>query len=307
MFPWHSTPLVVVLASFTLFARAAEDMAPPDFSNVILELESIREKQTQARQETIAGAISFFQEAARNGPGASRAFADATRAVEFDGQPNAGSRFADWRKSKSDMLGSRSLQTAAQLHLQYLEVTLKQIGDPDTSARVTESIAYVRNLAAARKTHGDDLARPNEIKDLLEKPLQDGIFARASQLGPRIANMKDWEKTPGNINGILENNVRRVLRKEKDPGLIDSWDLQIEIEAALADTATSPLAGTNFAETRRPQLLWRKANDYAVLGQPVRGLSSMLELIRQYPTHPDIDQWLETATNQVRAQLPAAE
>lgn len=276
-------------------------MEAPDLSAVIAELESIKENQTSARQKTLGNAIKQIDDAAKNPSAAARAYADARRIVEFDGKPNAGQRFTEWKNKKADMLGSSGLQGAASLHLTYLSLTLKQVGEPDTEARMLESLDYVRQLGAARASN-PEMDAFDETKDLLNKPLSDSVFAKSSQTSDVVSKLKDWELVAGNIEGILDKNVRRLMRKSNDPRVIDTWDLQLELEQMMAEKSGSDLRIQNFATTRRPTLLWRKANEYVTIGQPVRGLSGMIEIIRANPNHPDMPVWLETATALAKEQ-----
>ncbi len=306
MFPRILVFAVGIAVPFFQTSIAAEDMAPPDLSSVIAELEAIQNNQTTTRQQSLARAIAQIDDAGKNTSAASRAYADAKRVVEFDGKPNAGSRFSEWRSSKAEVLGSRGFQTATQLHLQYLALSLRQIGDPDTDARITETLRYVEELAKARSSMASDLNASEEAKELLNKPLQQGVFAIANNLGQLLENQKEWELSAGNIDGILEKNLRRILRQNKDPRLSDTWDMQIRIEEEIADGGQNDLTGTTFTRTRRPQLQWRKANDLVAVGQPVRGLSLMLETIRSNPSHPDIEGWVDAAktlaANQQKAE-----
>ncbi|MFY8216435.1 MAG: hypothetical protein ACOVMP_07520 [Chthoniobacterales bacterium] len=305
MFPTRKPLTIIAVAFCVVSACDAADMPAPDLTSVIAELEAIKDNQTSARQKTLSVAIAQVEEFAKNPASAVRAYGDAKRIVEFDGKPNAGPKFADWKKDKSDLLGSRGLQIAAPLHLQYLAISLRQSGDPDTDTRVKESLDYVAKLGESSASHGQDLNAFGETKDLMNKPLQEGVFAQAAQIGGVLTNLKDWELVPGNLDGILEKNVRRVLRQKKDPRAIDTWDLQIDLEQKIANESDNEIALANFTNSRRPQLLWRKANEYVALGQPVRGLSLMVELIRANPNHPDMERWLEAATNTAKSQQKA--
>jgi len=295
-------PITFALAFNTFLPCQAEDMPSPDLSAVIAELKAITDNQKAARQSTLSVAISQFEASAANPSNAARAYADAKRVVDFDGQTNAGLKFAEWRKKNDDLLRSKGLQMAATLHLDYLALSLRQCGEPDTAARVQESLDYVAQLGESRTSNAADLKTSNEVKDLLNKPIQEGVIAKAAQISEVLGKLKGWEMVAGNIDGILEKNVRRVLRKEKDTRVIDTWDLQLDLEGKVAKTSDSEIAITNFENTRRPQLLWRKATEFVTIGQPVRGLSLMVELIRTNPTHPEMETWLEQATSLARAQ-----
>lgn len=306
LFPKQVMWAVLTAGVFVSGSIAQDDVALPDLNTVISELENFRETQARNRERAMNETLATFRESARNRQAASRAFADAVRMVNFDGKPNAAARFQDWRRDKSDLLNSRNLQAAAQLHLQYLALTLGRIGTGDTPQTVSESIAYVRELGNARAEFGGDLGRPEEVRDLLNKPLHEGVFVRSVGLGQLIQNQgKDWELNPGNINGILEKNVRRVLREQKDPRLLETWDLQIEIEGRIAGDASGNVEGSAFAETGRPQLQWNKANDLVAIGQSGRGLSAMLSLIRAHPSHANINQWVDRAVALAREQQTA--
>jgi hypothetical protein len=297
MFP-RVLPLIAGCCFFVSVAvQGAEDGPAVDPDAILAELKAIKDGRNQTLQQALTQAINSIRELASTPANAGRAYMDAYKAVEFDGKPNGAARFAEWRKDKSDLLSTREFQTAAQLHLNYLLLSLQHVADPDNPAQIPAVVAYVNEYSEADRSTKGGLKKSDEAKNLLEKPVQDGVFAKAFQVSGLLAGQKDWEKAAGNLESILNNSVRAPLRAKNDPRLLETWDLQINLEKNSPTVMATDLSQTNFATIRLPQLQWKKATDAAALGQNASALLVMMEMIRKYPAHPDRGQWIEQATS----------
>ncbi len=251
-----------------------------------------------------------MQSAAASGTAASSLYANAVEEVQFRGRKDKVEAYTEWRKKNADLLRSNQMQTAIELYLKYalLAVQRKGIDKPETLLPAT--MAYVQTLinadASLREGAGE------EVKNLLDKPLRDSVIAQYLNLGPWLPDDKSWEAAAGNINVILEKNIRPLLREAKDPQLIQTWDLQMKVEADRITAGRSTHKAGQFNAVDRPKLIFLRAQDMAAIGQPNRAVTEMFTLVRSHPEHPDFSKWVAEIRKSIKpvetpASTPAAE
>lgn len=296
MFPRLLTLIAGCSLVFSVVAHGAEDGKPVDPDAILAELKAIKEGRNLTLQESLAKAISSIREFASSPSNAERAYQEAYKTVQFEGKPGAASKFTAWKKAQSDAMGTREFQAAVQLHLKYLLLSLQHIADPKNPAKVPAVIAYVNEYAEIDRTLKGGLKTDNEARNLLERPIQEGVFAKAFQVSELLATQKDWEAIPGNLEGILNSGVRNVLLEEKDVRLLETWDLQANLERNSPAVNATEMTQNTFTVVRLPQLQWRKAKSAAALDQKNGALLVMMEIIRQHPNHPDREAWIDQAT-----------
>ncbi len=301
-----SIPRFVIAATFlslSLLQAQQQDAAPPDLNALAKEIAALELKQKQSKLSEKSLLMAKIQAASASGSAAANFYADAVEAVQFEGKPGKGEAFQEWRKSHEDLLRSKEMQTAVQLHLKYLLLAIQRKDMDKPEAQLPALMDYVGDLIAA-----DDLfvlAPPppvdgkkkkapsqDERTALLDKPLGQSVFSQWLRLEPWLPEAKLWEAKPGDVAGILEKNIRPLLREAKSPNLIQTWDLQMKVEADRITTGRSDYQADSFNTVTRPQLLFKRAQDMILLGQPNRGLGEIMVLVRTYPTHPDFAQWL---------------
>lgn len=270
----------------------AQDAPDPNAEALLKEISGIEEKQQAAKSREQATLIAQVRAAQSGGPAAANFYEKAVEAVQFEGRKDKGAAYADWKKANADLLRSKEMQTALLLHLRYLGMALERRGMEHPEAMVPAVLAYVNDLVAADKLFAGQPKRSNEQKALLEQPLGQSIFSQWLQLGPWLPGDKVWEPKPGDVAGILEKNVRDALREQRDPQLLQTWDMQMKIEADRITEGRSQHEVDKFNQLTRPRLSFRKAQDMVVLGQPNRAVAEMVTLIRANPTHPDFANWV---------------
>lgn len=282
----------------------AQDAPALNTEQVRRELDKLEADRTQASSARLARQLAALKPGAEGGSASARLYQEAVEAVDFQGRREPGQTPAEWRKANADLLRSAALQQAVQFHVRYLilglqyAAELRRGGDPDLA---NTSWDYSRDLAAALLQK--DLANPpGPARDLLFKPASQGVFARWLVLEDWLPSGDAWEGAPGNLAGILEKNVRPHWRKTSDPRLIGTWDLQLEFEAARITEKGLDTAADRFNNHDRPRLLFARARDRAAIGQPNRAVADVMQLLRDYPVHPDAAKWTEF----VRTQLPPA-
>lgn len=286
-------PALLVVASLlatALHAQNVQDANPLDAAQVLREIESFEKKQTdmaKARQQQL---LEQLRAGLGAGTAAGRLYEEAVRATQFAGKDNEAHQAAEWGRKNDDLLRNPAMEAAIQFHLRYLMLGLERPSQTGTDA-AADSFAYAVELA---KANADDSFKnaPKEANELLNKPVQEGVFARWLMIEDRLPKGKDWEPNAGNLQGILEKNVRGAWRESKNPQLLRSWDLQIES----LNTSVKESAGTAGAERittlALPSTVFGRANDKALLGQPNRAAGEILQLVRTHPAHPDWSRWV---------------
>jgi hypothetical protein len=292
----------MVAAPLQLPAQDAPAFNP---DQVLRDLEKIEKDRTQTASARLAESIGILKPATQGGSASSKAYEEAIEAMELQGRRDSGQAAADWRKKNADLLRSGQLQRAVQLHTRYLLLGLQHAADRrrDTASNLASpSWAYARDLAAALLEN--DLANPPPAaRDLLFKPVSAGVFVRWLVLEDWLPPGDSWEASAGNLAGILEKNVRPHWRATTNPQLIETWDLQLEFEAAQATDKQVASAADRFNNHDRPRLLFARAADRAAIGQPNRAVNDVMQLLRDYPANPDAAEW----AGFVRRQLPASQ
>jgi hypothetical protein len=110
------------------------------------------------------------------------------------------------------------------------------------------------------------------------------------------------------VDGIFTSIVLPELRAQKDPRVLEYWDMKLRTGAEEATRNKLEFEAGKFNTVTRPQLLWQRAQDMVLIGQRNRGISEMFNLVKTYPTHPNATGWvgsLEQLLAQALAPAPA--
>ncbi|TSA30733.1 MAG: hypothetical protein D4R65_12660 [Verrucomicrobiaceae bacterium] len=285
-----------------------QDIAPPDLISLAREIETLEQRQKQGKLSEKNSLLGQIQTAASSGPAAANFYTKAVEEVQFKGKKDKPEAFADWKKSHDDMLRSKEMQTALVLHLKYLLLSLQRKGLEKPETQLPAITAYINELVGADDLFFASPAPPDpkkkgppkdEWKGLLDNPLIDdkkpsrSVFVEWLRLEEWLPEAKNWEFKPGDLAGILDKNVRSVLRDKRDPQLIPTWDMQMKVEAERITSGRLAHKADEFNTVTKPRMLFKRAQDMAVIGQPNRGLVEVVALVRAYPSHPDFPAWLD--------------
>ena len=298
----------LLLLTLPLFAvQAQQDLPPVDAAQMLRFIEQFEQKQKEAVRSAKAAILNTLQPGTTGGAQAVRLYEDAVKDTQFSGRDGAAKDLADWKKKNADLLRSRDMQDALQLHLRYLVLSLQR-ADADKDADFSEpSWAYAQDLAATLNRWDKSPGVPKEARDILNKPINESIFTKWLSLGPWLPAKDTWELSPGNLDGILDMNVRGPWRKSRNPQLLATWDFQIKFHANRITTDGSSHQAAQFNTTRRPQMLLNRASDMATLGQPNRATTEVFKLIQENPTHPDFAKWVGKLRELLKTSQPSPE
>lgn len=285
-------------------AAAPQDAPPADAASVLRELETAvkrHDAMDAAERQKIGSAL---RSALAGGSAAAALYEQAVKSTDFDGKQGAAKSFSDWKSKNAAMLRSDQLQAAAMFHARYLLIGLQlhETGDKQEAAKSSFDYAkdYVRQFSDKKF---QDLPKP--VNELLTKPVTEGPFVKWLALSPRLPADATWVPVAGKIGDILEKNVRSVWRASADPRLDATWALQIEYEGARISADSSDWAKEQFETITKPRLLFGRAADRAVAGQPNLAIKDMLGLIKAYPGHPDLQDWAKKLRALVEPAAPS--
>ena len=284
--------VIFVFLSISLVRAQQQDVAPPNVDSILKEIEALELKQKQGKISERNALFGAIQSASASGPAAANFYTQAVEEVNFKGKKDKVEAFIAWKKSHSDLLRSKEMQTALLLHLKYLMLALQRKELEKPATQLPAVMAYVNELIACDDLFADQKPPTDETRSLLDKPLNQSVFAQWLRLGEWLPDDKTWESRPGNVFGILEKNVRSVMRNTKDPQLVQTWDLEMKIEAARITAGRSDHQADQFNAVNRPRLQFKQAQDMIVVGQPNRALAEMITLVRTSPSHPDFPIWV---------------
>lgn len=162
--------------------------------------------------------------------------------------------------------------------------------------------------ARDRNNEDDQVRRICDV--ILRTPLPGSIPVKALKLEPSInaqvfggadgppgrqgpaSNAREWEMAPGNVDGIFQKIILPELRAQRDPRLLEFWDVKIKREGEAAAKSKLAFDLEKFNQVRRPELLWSRAEDELLLGQRSKALNDMFNLIKANPGHPAAAGWI---------------
>ena len=302
----------------------SQDPPPPDAAAVLKELDQVESGNNSTLQSRRSSALSQLAAAADSG---SSAVDFQLRALEATRPKDNQKDLQLWSQQNQQLLGSPQYQNAALFQLRYLILALQRTDQHDAYAQIPEYLAYVNALTAepslnpvpVTRSQDDsvvanttpvkmapagklkklkvvtpvDFRTSPDVARLLRQPLQKSPVVIWLNIGDLLPDGEDFEAAAGNYKGILEKNVRVPMRTKSDPRVAAVWDTQIGIETAAATAAQNEQMAEDFNKVKLPDLLFRKAQDTAVIGMPNRALQQTMFLIRNYPSHPFLGDWVD--------------
>ncbi len=282
---WLSFALLPAVLSSIVPPLLAQDANPLDAKQILQELQDLQTKQKVSQDTLQKRNLDLVFKSAASKETAIALYEDAIMATQFQGANRENTQFRDWKKSHEEQLKNNDFRESVRLHLFYLGLTLKKAAGAKPAELVPQIADYIRVL---NSSDGPENVRDSQLR----KSVNDGLFASWLGLGPTLAEVKDWEMNPGKSDQIAEKYLLPEWRKSKDPALLAYWDARIALQSQAASGGLD-FQEKNVATIRKPQLLWQKSQEYLALDQPNRAVQEMFALIKAYPTHPDVGQWIE--------------
>ncbi|HEY5791915.1 MAG TPA: hypothetical protein VIS74_01365 [Chthoniobacterales bacterium] len=284
-------PLLAALSFAPIFAGHTQPSAF-DPEKLRLQVESLLRLRVQARDTARTAAIAEIQKQAKTGNGAVSYYENAYTDLTFAGKPGGGQAKVDWGKNNADLLKSPEFKAAAQLHLQYLALTLSRAGSKQPLDFVGSSMEYLKAYGHADAgLFARQAKAPEDQRRLLASPLKDSPIVKANRLQALLAELPDWEPAPGNPDGIFEKNVLGPLREARDPRLLDAWALRMEMGDKAVAAQKLDSRKNEFLNLQFPNWRFARAEDLLILGRREEAANEMYLLLQHYPSHPSFEKW----------------
>lgn len=317
LFPTTTFLAMMGIASASLHAQ---DVAPPNPKVVLQILGGIKAQRNADASKDKLKLAKDFMSASSNGDVAEKFFEDCVWAVQFaptptlsDAKPDATPKqkeFQAWLKKNDDRLKSQPFRTALCLHLMYISMTISHNSGVKVKDQIPDLVSYSKQvLDNADTIYGDDRDdSPTSTARLMRRPISDSMFVRWEQIGHYMTGDANWEPVPFNVDGIYEKIILPEYRLEKNStAIFQYWDDRIAREAARSQKSGKVVDVDRFTNITKGSLLWERSQEYAAIGQPNRGITEMLAIIKAYPMHPDAPEWITTVEKIVNAiPTPAA-
>ena len=270
-------PAVLLLPASTLLAQYT---APVDAKSMLAGLQDIKEKQAKTAQSSLARTIGDFSAAAANDGAALDFYIEAVRVTQFVGQPHEDTAFRDWKKKEIRKLKPPAIRTA----LRYTTLSLQRAAGATDRQIFPDLLEYAEQTQSMLPLIGD--------QEIAKAAVTGNIFARWYNIGSRMSGLENWEESPANVDGIYEQFLLPYMRKNRDPRILDYWDTKLAQETAQASNAAAAFSTDRFNQTRRPEILWHRAEDEVAIGMRDQGLTEMYNLVKTFPDHPSAGKWI---------------
>ena len=218
--------------------------------------------------------------------------------------------------------------TAVKTQLEYLVLTLKAPTIKDDALLVTkvrEIVAKamnvvktfaspnaepvnVKKLAAAGGTSrtkskaGPSLARitkeeekaRKQIIQTMERSVMESIFSQAYNLKNYFKPNPQWGESALDLGGIYEGVVLPWFRQHKRDELPTVWEEYVNHELVLHRCSEDDTEFAKWGITGYKDLLWKKSFDLLTYGgHRSQSLDELSKLIKENPSHPHIERWVE--------------
>lgn len=324
-----------LLVSALLLSTAvvsAQDAPALDPAKLIEALKALKDQQAQQAKTSRQTVLKSAQAAAASGAAAANAWMEAVRLTQFEGAEKEGAQFRDWKDREGALFSEKEIQAAAQLHFRWLSLTLQHSLGTTTKDLLPGIIEYTRDVLAdaavlegmVEKDEKDkDRAtqRPGAARNLRNasetdriKRMHDQILSRPLPASPPVKALRaeelvraeGWEMSPGNVDGIYDSIILPELRKNRDPRVLEYWDMKIRLESEAVKNKPA-FDQEKFARERRGELLWSRGKEFAELGLRNRGINELFQVLRTYPQHPSFSNWVDELEEVIAsASAPAA-
>lgn len=248
-------------------------------------LDQLKQKQQQAAHASLTNTLTAFSNAASTDQGAQDFYLQAVQATQFVGQSHEQTNFQNWRKREVGRMNPAAIRAC----LRYTTLSLERAAGATDQQIFPAVLAYAQETQQLLPTIGDD--------PIMRQPITGNIFAKWYNLSDQLSSLDDWSMQPGDIDGIYEKFLLPIMRKNRDPRVLQYWDTKLLEESTAASSSTNAFSIDRYNQDRRPELLWSRAEDVVTIGARDQGLTTMYSIIKNFPAHPSAGKWIDELKN----------
>ena len=334
-------PLIIAALSAPAFAQL-NDAPPLDLKQVLAGLKQFKEQNETGLKTRRSAAYKQIAAAAGSNEAAAAFWTNAVLAVQFAGVDHQTTAVRDWKNGEGEGLKAKEGANAARLHLVWLGLTMQHAAGVETKQLLPAIIDFTRQLeadelaigrvaeqidkakaagAAKRPALNKALTEDTHAKkihdSILKMPVSSSPVAQSLQLaellgdsGKRKKKGEDgqgagWESVPGNVNGIYNSIILPEFRDTRDPRLMDYWDMMLRKNQESLYAGMPAFDERQLTQVNKPAILWSRTQDMMIIGLKNRGVTEMFNLIKTYPQHPEVANWIARLEGTLTPAAPA--
>jgi hypothetical protein len=283
---------LLVLLGLSLPVLGQGEPSPKELVQLREHFAKLLERRETDLKSARQGALQKVQDASRSGGGASSAFADVYRTAQLAGKVGQSAEFSEWQKKNAEWLSDTDFRAAVQLHLQYLALSMERAASDRPEDFLTPARQHLQAVAELQKRLAAGNS-PKQAQDILQTGIKNSPFTKAWQLQPFLEFKGSWADSSGQVEQILQQTIRPILREQRSADLPATWDWQIQYETDLLQREQRQHARDQFENVRRPALLFQQAQARAEFGQTARAAADGIKILQTHPAHPDFNSWVE--------------
>ena len=302
------------LLTVLLLGTAWGDETKLDRAKALEELKAIEQKNEKLTQDLLAKSARELTEAGTDKVKAVSMYLESYRNAEFGRAQDGDTRFQQWKVDNKDKIVSLEFTTAAQLHVQFLGLVCRQALGEKEAPKGLEWVAYWEALYKSK----DVPENPAEVVepkgkggkrqptamgmarrlgrgggDEFDRPAMESPLVRDRQIQGFLSELTEAKVASGSVDGVFNKVVRPRLREAKSRALMGLWDQRIAAMDEQAEKDLKTLGADDYKVLRRPELLWERADDLEKMGEQEAGWAKKMEILRAYPYHPKVSEWIE--------------
>ena len=292
----HNCIYIICLASFIFMP----DVMAIDERQILEDVISAKYAQRETQKNPlIKKALEECSKASKSDSKAVAFYIKSFKKFEFLGGTGKNAvEFKEWERKNRDRLRDKEFHAAVRLHLVYFCISLRKASGVGNSELLDDLIAYTDAVNAA-----SEATREYGIMNI---HLNNGIFAKCYGVSGFLSQLKwtEWEPMPVKIHLIGEKVIFPELLRHNDMRMVEYIDKCVKQENERLVKARDSIGLAKFNQIRKPELLWRKAEALLRVGQRKQGLEEMHMIIKEWPTHPKINTWLDRLQSAITNPQP---
>jgi len=324
--PFFRSFSLLVLA-LALGGVVGAEEAKLDRAKALEELKSIEQKNEKLTQDLLAKSARDFSEAGADKFKAVQLYLESYRNVEFGRAQEGDTKFQQWKVDNKEKIASLDFTTAVQLHVQYLALVCREAMGEKEAPKANEWVAYWEALfkskdvpenpteavepkgkGGRKQQQGMGMGR-RQVRggggDDFSRPVVDSPLVRDRQIQGFLAEVKEAEVASGSVDAVFNEVVRPHLRMVKSRDLLLLWDQRIAAMDEQAEKDVKTLGLDDYKVLKRPELLWERSDDLEKIGEQESGWAKKMEILKSYPYHPKVAEWIEEMKQALGEGSPA--
>lgn len=301
----------------------AQKLTMEQTASILRQLEQIDSAIAKNRDSTLGGALARCIKAESSQKDTMDLYMNCYRFEHFDKLNLTAKDFTEWAKNNEDKLKDAEFLYGLWLQLEYLVICIKAQDAENLTPLIgslqnfiQKAVVAVQNASSNSpdgplkdKPKGGSVKIPRksatgQLVARLRENVRQSEFSKALQL-KNFLKREDWEYEPLALGDIYEKIILPYYLEKKPADLAGQWDNRIKAELALKQALSTEAEYALFFKEQQPVMIWKKSKyllEHNIT--PVPALASMLQVVRENPTHANAPDWVREVRQAVNNAQP---